>query len=239
MSVLLLGQAWDFYTLLAMLGAFGFAAVVVWLVIDAMSAKSNRAEQRLDDFRDPLARKKREEGGKKKSDAVSRMLEASAPAFAKPLQPKTEKEQSKLKLKLGYAGFRSEAAPQIFLGCKFMMLVVGLVLFGGIALVFAIAQGRLAWVRWRWVSFAGALTYPFYLLHDHIGFAVIHWMYARAGVSAYVVLPVTLIAMLVLAWLVHLFAEKPLARWLKGRLTVGSLNLDPRDLRPQRKVGAR
>jgi tight adherence protein C len=156
MSVVLLAQAWDFYTLLAMLGAFGFAAVVVWLAIDAMSAKSNRAEQRLDDFRDPLARKKREEGGKKKSDAVSRMLEASAPAFAKPLQPKTEKEQSKLKLKLSYAGFRSEAAPQIFLGCKFIMLVIGLVLFGGTTVaIMGVNQASL----FRVVMIAGGMFY--------------------------------------------------------------------------------
>jgi tight adherence protein C len=157
MSVVLLAQGWDFYTLLAMLGAFGFAAVVVWLFIDSMSAKSSRAEQRLADFKDPLARKKREEGGNKKtSDAVSRMLEASAPAFAKPLQPKTEKEQSKLKLKLSYAGFRSEAAPQIFLGCKFIMLVVGLVLFGGTTVaIMGINQNSL----FRVVMIAGGMFY--------------------------------------------------------------------------------
>ena len=49
---------------------------------------------------------------------MARMLEASAPALAKPLQPKTEQAMSKLKLKLSYAGFRSEAAPQIFLSIK-------------------------------------------------------------------------------------------------------------------------
>jgi tight adherence protein C len=156
MSVLLLAVAWDLYTILAMIGAFGFAAALVWILFDAMSSKSSRAEQRLDDFRDPSGRKKRDEGGKKKSDAVSRMLEASAPAFAKPLQPKTEKEQSKLKLKLSYAGFRSEAAPQIFLGCKFIMLVIGLVLGGGTTLaIMGINQSSL----FRVVMIAGGMFY--------------------------------------------------------------------------------
>jgi tight adherence protein C len=132
MSVLLLAESFDLMTWLALLGAFGFAAVLVWLFVDSVSAKNNRAEQRLDDLRDPNARKKREgELGKKKSDAVARMLESAAPSLAKPLQPKSEKEQSRLKLKLGYAGFRSEAAPQIFLGCKFIMLMIGLILGGG------------------------------------------------------------------------------------------------------------
>ena len=40
------------------------------------------------------------------------------PALAKPLQPKTEAEVGKLRAKLNYAGFRSEAAPSIFLGLK-------------------------------------------------------------------------------------------------------------------------
>jgi tight adherence protein C len=131
MSLLLLAQASDPYSWLTTLGVFGLVATLAWLAVDMFSSGHTRAEQRLDDFKDPLARKKREELGKKKSDAVSRMLEASAPALAKPLQPKTEKEQSKLKLKLSYAGFRSEAAPQIFLGCKFIMLMLGLIVGGG------------------------------------------------------------------------------------------------------------
>src|SRR4029078_1085656 len=45
--------------------------------------------------------------------------------------PKTEQAISKLKLKLSYAGFRSEAAPQIFLSIKFVMLIIGVVICGG------------------------------------------------------------------------------------------------------------
>ena len=118
MSVLLLAQSGDLYSWLGPLGVFGLVAALAWLTVDWLSYKNSRAEQRLDDFRDPMARKRREElGPKKRSDAISRMFESAAPSLAKPLQPKSEQEQSKLKLKLSYAGFRSEAAPQIFLGC--------------------------------------------------------------------------------------------------------------------------
>jgi len=134
MSVLLLGQVADWYGWLVALGVFGLVAALAWVAVDWFSGKNNRAEERLADFRDPSGRKKRDEFGKKKTDAVSRMLESAAPSLAKPLQPKTEKEQSRLKLKLGYAGFRSEAAPQIFLGCKFILLMVGLILGGGTTL---------------------------------------------------------------------------------------------------------
>ena len=132
MSVLLLGQMGNMYSWLMALGVFGLVAALAWVAFDWFSGKGSRAEERLDDFRDP--RKKREVLGQKKDDAVSRMLKSAAQPFSKPLQPKTEKEQSRLKLKLGYAGFRSEAAPQIFLGCKFIMLMLGLILGGGTTL---------------------------------------------------------------------------------------------------------
>jgi tight adherence protein C len=136
MSVLLLGQMGDWYSWLVALGVFGLVAALAWVAVDWFTGKGNRAEERLADMRDPGGRRKREELGKKKTDAVSRMLEQAAPQFAKPLQPKTEKEQSRLKLKLSYAGFRSEAAPQIFLGCKFLMLMAGLILGGGTTVAF-------------------------------------------------------------------------------------------------------
>jgi len=109
--------------------------------------------------------------------------------------------------------------------------IVTAVLFGSALLILAIARGHLSWVRWRWVTTAGALTYPFYLLHQRIGFTVIHWLYVDAGMSAYIVLPMTIAAMLVLAWLVHRYVEKPLAGWIKQRLSSGrGLALDPPDL---------
>jgi peptidoglycan/LPS O-acetylase OafA/YrhL len=126
-----------------------------------------------------------------------------------------------------YAGLRMDHQVQDIVHQPLSRAVVALILFGGMALVYAIARGHLSWVRWRWVSYAGALTYPFYLLHDHIGFAVIYWLYQRVGLSAYAVVPITLAAMLLLAWLVHRFVERPLAGWLKARLVAGAVTLDP------------
>jgi peptidoglycan/LPS O-acetylase OafA/YrhL len=133
-----------------------------------------------------------------------------------------------------YAGLRMDHQVEDVVHQPLSRAVVALIFFGGVALVYAIAAGHLSWVRWRWVSVAGALTYPFYLLHDYIGFAVIYWLNQRIGLSAYVVLPLTVVAMLLLAWLVHRFAERPLAGWLKTRLVAGAMTLDPRDLMPRR-----
>jgi len=115
------------------LAVFGVIAVVVWMIVDYFGKGRSRSEERLEDYTDPQARRRREEGvagGKKKNEAMA-LLEKSAPALARPLQPKTEKDMGKLKMKLAHAGFRSEAAPQIFLGMKFVMLVLGVVIGGG------------------------------------------------------------------------------------------------------------
>jgi tight adherence protein C len=159
MSLLLAQSVLD-SPLLVQIAVFGLIAAIAWLAFDWMTGSSTRAEQRLEDFKDPMNRKRREEaaatGKKTKNDAMARMLEASAPALAKPLQPKTEKAQGKLKLKLSYAGFRSQAAPQIFLGMKFVMLMIGVVLGGGATVaVFGLNQGSL----FRIVMIAGGMFY--------------------------------------------------------------------------------
>jgi tight adherence protein C len=66
---------------------------------------------------------------------MTRLLERATPTFSKPLQPKTEEEVGKLKLKLGYAGFRGETAPSVFLGLKFILLVLGFFIGGGTLLL--------------------------------------------------------------------------------------------------------
>jgi tight adherence protein C len=96
----------------------------------------NRAEERLDDWRDPSGRRRKEEMPKNTSEAMSRVLEKATPALAKPLQPKSEAEVGKLKLRLMQAGFRGAEAPTVFLGMKFLTLVVGLMLGGGGVLLF-------------------------------------------------------------------------------------------------------
>jgi tight adherence protein C len=121
--------------LLTKVAIFGGVACGAWMMLDIFSKKKPRAEARLDDFRDPSRRRgDGREGSKgvtKRSDGMARLLEKASPRMAKPLQPKTEEEVGKLRAKLNYAGFRTEAAPSVFLGLKTICLAVGFFAGGG------------------------------------------------------------------------------------------------------------
>lgn len=71
---------------------------------------------------------------------------------------------------------------------------------------------RLSRLDWRWLTFLGALTYPLYLVHQVPGWVLIH----RLGpvLPAYVAVGLVLGLVLVAAYLVHRFVERPLG----GRL---------------------
>jgi tight adherence protein C len=112
------------------LAIFGVVALAAWIMFEFFGGRKSRTSERLDELRNPNARR-REEGAKGKTgDAMAKMFEMATPAFAKPLKPKNEADANKLKIKLSAAGFRGETAPSIFLGFKFIGLVVGLAVCG-------------------------------------------------------------------------------------------------------------
>lgn len=65
----------------------------------------------------------------------------------------------------------------------------------------------------------GGLTYPMYLLHQHIGFMLLNRFDGHA--SAAILIGCTTLMMLAVAWFVWRFVERPSQRWLKRALTAG------------------
>ncbi|MGK4580139.1 acyltransferase family protein [Kitasatospora sp. HPMI-4] len=80
-------------------------------------------------------------------------------------------------------------------------------------LVLAMALGKLTFLNRRWLTTAGVLTYPLYLLHDELGIEAIRHLHGR--VSHWALVTGVIVALLALSWLVHRLIEQPLARWLK------------------------
>ncbi|MET9804311.1 acyltransferase [Streptomyces sp. NPDC006368] len=83
-------------------------------------------------------------------------------------------------------------------------------------LVLAVALHKLDRVNWKWLSTAGALVYPLYLLHEELGWAMIRRLYGHLG--AWPTLLLTTGALIVASWLVQRFVERPSQRWLRNAL---------------------
>jgi len=145
------------YETLTPLALFVMFAALAWWALEMLASGRTRAVERLDELKNPQVRRKQQEDSLlKKQDTVTRVLEKATPALAKPLQPKSEMEMSKLRAKLSYAGFRSESAGSIFLGLKFAGLLIGLALGGGGLLAFkGVSQNSLLMT----VVVAGACFY--------------------------------------------------------------------------------
>ena len=119
--------------LVVQIAVVGGVAALVWWLLDVMASNKPRAEQRLEDFREPNTRKGDllRDGKSGTSNKVSKVLEMASPALAKPLQPKSDEEISATKQKLNQAGFRAENAAEIFWSLKMIGLVGGFFLGGG------------------------------------------------------------------------------------------------------------
>jgi tight adherence protein C len=119
--------------LLAQLLVFIAFAALAWCAMEWVAARKPRAVERLDSIRNPR-RRGEASSAMKKTDTMTKVFQAASPALAKSLEPKSEIEMSKLKVRLANAGFRGESASSVFLGLKFVGLLAGLV-FGGTLLV--------------------------------------------------------------------------------------------------------
>ncbi|MGW2489624.1 acyltransferase family protein [Streptomyces sp. NPDC001606] len=105
--------------------------------------------------------------------------------------------------------------------------VVMLVVTLAFAAVAAVALGWTQWASWRWLVTAGALTYPFYLVHEHLGWFVIRVLHRGLGLPPWPTLALTVVAMLVLAWLIHRLVEKPFGPRLKRALKPSPARAQP------------
>ncbi|MFE2584621.1 acyltransferase family protein [Streptomyces sp. NPDC059378] len=80
----------------------------------------------------------------------------------------------------------------------------------------AIALGATDRVHGRWLVTAGALTYPFYLMHYAAGTTLINRL--RDTMDARLLVVTVIAGFLVLSWLVHRLVERPLSRLMKRGL---------------------
>ncbi len=120
--------------LLIPLATFIAIGAVAWIVLEMMTGEKARAEQRLDEMRDPKRKNGRaDDREQKKSEAISRVLQRASPTLAKPLQMNAS-QLGKLRQELVEAGFRSESAPTTYLAVRTLCAGLFLILAGGVSL---------------------------------------------------------------------------------------------------------
>ncbi|MCS7166990.1 MAG: type II secretion system F family protein [Gemmatales bacterium] len=150
----------DLYSLLAFAGVAG----LVWL---ALSWLARRSETRVEDRLTRLSRAASQaelqlpEKTSSKSSLptlnVQELLQKAA-AFSQPLMPKSELEQNKLRLKLANAGLRQESAVSVFIGLKFLSMLLGA--FLGLVLLLPTLGLTLDLVKWLAIFTGVGLFFP-------------------------------------------------------------------------------
>ncbi len=118
-----------------------FAGIVVsvFAVASLFSSKVSRASERLDELRDPTLRNREAKDQKK---GMGAMFEKAAPALSRALQPKTELEENKLKVRMANAGYISPSAPQLYLAVKVAIMLGGVMLGSRIWVCFLWADAK-------------------------------------------------------------------------------------------------
>lgn len=105
----------------------------VYGVVSIFTARRSRAAERLEELKDP---RKRNKGlGDVDEEGVKGMFKKAAPTLSKALAPKSDLEQSELKVRLANAGFNSPNAGTFYLAIKTAGLVIGVMAGGGYGMV--------------------------------------------------------------------------------------------------------
>lgn len=103
-------------------------------------------------------------------------------------------------------------------------ITLGLItLFFG--LFFLIALRKLNLSKFGWLTWLGALTYPLYLVHQHLGYLVFHHL-GHSASNKYALLGGVLLLMLGLAYAIHALVEKPFGKPLGAQVNKWLTYLD-------------
>lgn len=93
------------------------------------------------------------------------------------------------------------------------LLQAALIILAFFMLFFVLTKGWLDKLNYRWFGYLGALTYPLYLLHQNIGYAIIQRLFPAE--TSYLILLLFLGGLLAAAYAVHKWIEVPIQQRLK------------------------
>lgn len=91
----------------------------------------------------------------------------------------------------------------------------GLLIVAGFFAAFALfVNGKLGWIAVKPMIFLGSISYAFYLVHQNLSYAVMHFLYDY-GLPNSVVMATALVASIALAAFLTRFFEQPVLGWMR------------------------
>lgn len=112
----------DFQSAIPILVFFVFV-VGVWAVLTMISQRNSRTQERLERHSRPASLAEIEMPSRVSKERKFGGLKKTVEDLGQLLKPKTELEQSQLKVRLANAGFRSDSAASVYLGLRFASLL--------------------------------------------------------------------------------------------------------------------
>lgn len=111
-------------------------------------------------------------------------------------------------------------------GLSFPAIACWLVIAGSFALVAGATLTRLSRISWAGLSFAGAMTYPLYLVHEYLGWWVINLIQDALppGITLFLAMGVCF----GVAWAIWKYIETPLGPLIRRHVSRGISSLTPR-----------
>ncbi|QTG80353.1 acyltransferase family protein [Arthrobacter crystallopoietes] len=110
-------------------------------------------------------------------------------------------------------------------GLSFPSVACWLVVAGCFAVVAAATLSQLSRLSWTGLSFAGALTYPLYLIHEYVGWWVIHLIHD--ALPSEITLLLALGVCCGVAWAIWRYIETPFGPLIRRHVSSGILSLAP------------
>jgi len=87
------------------------------------------------------------------------------------------------------------------------------------ALITLKRTGAIGRLNWTW---CGVLSYPLYLIHQNLGFIIYNATYTKF--NPYILFWGLVGGIIMLAYLIHILAEEPIAKSMRNALTKTAVN---------------
>lgn len=125
-------------TVLPVVVFIGIMAAAFWLMT-LISKRNSHAEDRLERIGRPKSLMELELAQQDSRQRFAGLKDVIS-SFGKAMEPKSDLEKNGLKVKLANAGFRSEAAPAVFLGVRAVFLALSVPIVFGVWLMFGFSS---------------------------------------------------------------------------------------------------